>query len=461
MKDGQAVTGSFAAVTQAIMPSADVLHLHLLRHGEVGGFTQRAVRGHRDDDVSAVGREQHARLATSLAAAFAQAAPRPGLIVSSDLRRCRDLAERVGAAFGLPVAYDSRLREQAMGEWEGRTWDELTREHGAAVSAWWADATSARAPGGESLSDLAVRVGAWWRELRATHGQGRVIVVSHTGVLRVLCCELLALPLHQALRFSPAAASHTQFSVAQAGAVLQALGERPWMGSGTAVVEGPSAGAEPAANARAASNPPVALRPSAAPGRGLRLAVSGSAGTGKTTLGRRLAADLGVPYLEEGMRRRIERGLQLHLLSPAEVSIILRELWNEQREREEAASATGFVADRCSADYAAFWIHYGLHHLSPSAAEAAVTEDWIASCLQRLDRYDRVLLFPWGALPLREDGVRSTNRWTQFQYQSVLETMLRRHAPSGLVLPVSTSDDLELRLRFVRAELEASAAPQR
>ena len=46
-----------------------------------------------------------------------------------------------------------------------------------------------------------------------------------------------------------------------------------------------------------------------------RIGLSGSAGTGKSTLGLALARALEVPYLPEGMRSRLESGLDLHSLT--------------------------------------------------------------------------------------------------------------------------------------------------
>ncbi len=85
--------------------------------------------------------------------------------------------------------------------------------------------------------------------------------------------------------FAPAVGSCTSLLVSEAGAVVESLGERPWAWDTAPVV------------------PSVALA---------RIALSGSAGTGKTTLGRLLAERLGVPFIEEGMRARLERGLDVH-----------------------------------------------------------------------------------------------------------------------------------------------------
>ncbi len=176
-----------------------------------------------------------------------------------------------------------------------------------------------------------------------------------------------------------------------------------------------------------------------------RIALSGSAGTGKTTLGRALAAHLGLPFLEEGMRARLEAGLDLHTLAPPALAELIEELWAEQDAAERAADG-GFVADRSSLDYAAFWLHYGLYHDEPS------TERFVERMAAAARRYDGIALCPWGVLSLDADGVRSTNPWVQLRYQVVVEGLLERYAPAGRVLRVPASELLE---RRVAALLEA------
>jgi nicotinamide riboside kinase len=177
-----------------------------------------------------------------------------------------------------------------------------------------------------------------------------------------------------------------------------------------------------------------------------RIAMSGSAGTGKTTLGRRLAAELGLPFIEEGMRMRLEAGLDLHTLGREELRELVVELWDEQ-QRLESAAPDGFVADRSSADFAAFWLCYGFDD------DPEPTERWLHRMFTSLEAYTHVVLLPWGVLPLAADGVRSTNRWRQFQFQSVVEAMLSRFARSGQVLSVPGITGLEGRLLHVLRQI--------
>ena len=183
-----------------------------------------------------------------------------------------------------------------------------------------------------------------------------------------------------------------------------------------------------------------------------RLAMSGSAGTGKSTLGAALAERLEVPYLREGMRARLERGLVLHDLDHDSLRALILDLWAEQRELEAGAERAhgGFVADRSSLDFAAFWLHYHFH------ADPERTAAFFDEALGHLDRYDHVVLLPWGALPLVADGVRSSNPWMQRHYQATLEGVAWRalSPPRLLVMPPLT--ELDERISWVYARIGAS-----
>jgi nicotinamide riboside kinase len=158
----------------------------------------------------------------------------------------------------------------------------------------------------------------------------------------------------------------------------------------------------------------------------LRIAVSGSAGVGKSTLARRLASRLGVPYIGEGMREYLERtGTDLHTLGHEGVRDLVLELWEERKAAE--AGNSGFVADRASYDFAAFWLFY---HFSN---DDTVTTNLFAETLAP-GRYDAVFLLPWGRIPLVADGVRTPNPWTQLHLQLLLEGLLRRHAPDTIAI---------------------------
>jgi broad specificity phosphatase PhoE len=169
--------------------SATPARLVLVRHGAAEGAGERCVGqgGAVDPGLGELGRRQAAAAATRIGAGF-------DLLVCSPARRARETA----AAWDLPVTLDQRLAERCFGDWEGRPWEELWPTAPAAVRsdpAAWAAFTP---PGGETLEEVAARVGACVRELTAVPGR-RVLAVTHAGPLRLAAGLALDLPGERAL----------------------------------------------------------------------------------------------------------------------------------------------------------------------------------------------------------------------------------------------------------------------
>lgn len=106
-------------------------------------------------------------------------------VVSSPLKRCLRLAERIAAVRGLALACDPRLAEMDFGAWEGRPWPGIARSE---LDAWAADFHGARPHGGESVAELAARVAAALAATPPTTPP--VLWVTHAGVARAACAYL-------------------------------------------------------------------------------------------------------------------------------------------------------------------------------------------------------------------------------------------------------------------------------
>ena len=141
----------------------------VLRHGRTAWSGQGRFAGHADVPLDATGRAQ-AR------AAAARLAPlRPSLLVSSDLARARHTAEAVGAATGLAVTVDARLREEHLGGWEGLTRAEAEARYPDEFARWRGGHVG-RSAQREGLAAVATRATAALRDALARavgSGQGR------------------------------------------------------------------------------------------------------------------------------------------------------------------------------------------------------------------------------------------------------------------------------------------------
>lgn len=221
---GQSASERFDPTTTEAFVETAVTRFVLIRHGAVDEQRRRVVRGQLDLPTSACGREQAQRVARWLG----RHEPAPARLFTSDLLRCRELAEPCAAAWGVEPIPAPELREQSMGAWQGLTWEEVQRRYGTAINDYWDDYVNARPPGGESLADLDARVGAFLERIATDHAGERLVLVTHIGPIRCLVCRLFGLGLDQALRFAPAAGSVTQVLHSAPGAVLETFGERPW-----------------------------------------------------------------------------------------------------------------------------------------------------------------------------------------------------------------------------------------
>jgi 2,3-bisphosphoglycerate-dependent phosphoglycerate mutase len=156
------------------MPPTELL---LIRHGEKEWNREGRIQGHLDIPLSETGIQQAEALAERLAGTAFDA------LYSSDLARARLTAERVARRTGHRIVTDPRLRERHLGVLQACTADETTGPNREAYAAFRGGTADYVIPGGESGRGFFARVIGVLTEIAERLAGGRVVVVTHGGVL--------------------------------------------------------------------------------------------------------------------------------------------------------------------------------------------------------------------------------------------------------------------------------------
>ena len=195
-----------------------MITLSIVRHGETDWNIQQRYQGHSDIPLNETGHQHAAEIAARLAD------ERLDVVISSDLTRAMQTAETIARPHGLTVLPEPGLREANFGVFEGLRYADIITQHKAMAEAWFADPEQPP-DGGEKLSEVAERVGAVYTRLLAQHANQHMLVVGHSGALRLLLCTLLDMPPTAYWRFNLSACSLSRVNVYPAGAILSFLND--------------------------------------------------------------------------------------------------------------------------------------------------------------------------------------------------------------------------------------------
>ncbi len=184
--------------------------LLLLRHGATAPNPERRFIGRTDHSLSSFGRRQLTTAARSLGAY------NPERCFCSPMRRCLETAHAVLAGSRLQPEILPDLREIDFGAWEGKTFEEIQTANQACIQHWAKFEPAFCFPGGERLADFMSRVKRAARQISSTP-QSNVVVITHGGVIRLLICHFLGLPMRKYVLFEPGPGSLTVINLFASG----------------------------------------------------------------------------------------------------------------------------------------------------------------------------------------------------------------------------------------------------
>ncbi|AJM77115.1 histidine phosphatase family protein [Rathayibacter toxicus] len=161
--------------------------LIVARHGETIWHSENRFAGSSDIPLTSRGHDQAATLAAWAVDAELEA------VYSSTLIRAVRTAVPVARAVHLEVQPDPALVEVDFGQGEGLTTDEMAKRFPEAYESWVAAPAIQPMPGGESGLDAVARANAALAHIHHEHPDGRVLVVAHGTLIRLLLCSYLGI----------------------------------------------------------------------------------------------------------------------------------------------------------------------------------------------------------------------------------------------------------------------------
>jgi probable phosphoglycerate mutase len=166
-----------------------VTELVLVRHGETDWNAQGRIQGQLDIPLNPVGLAQAAAVGARLRDQHFDA------IYASDLERAMQTARPVVQDDELAIRREPRLRERHFGVLQGLTGEEAKRQQSQVWQDYKARGPKADLGGGESLLVFSRRVVDFIDQVLRAHAGGRVLLVSHGGVLDMAYRHASGMPL--------------------------------------------------------------------------------------------------------------------------------------------------------------------------------------------------------------------------------------------------------------------------
>ena len=163
-----------------------MLTIDLLRHGALEGGVK--YRGSLDEALTQAGR-------AAMDDVWQQLQGEVNTIICSPLSRCADPASSWAAQSGIPCVVEPAIQELSYGDWEGLTAEEIENAYPGVLQAWRQDPTQMTPPNGESMLDFSKRIQVFLHHLIQEYEQGHLLLVGHSGSIRMLIAHALQAPI--------------------------------------------------------------------------------------------------------------------------------------------------------------------------------------------------------------------------------------------------------------------------
>jgi alpha-ribazole phosphatase len=175
------------------------LRLYLVRHGQTDLNKARCYQGHLDASLDETGIQQARNLSLRLSS------EQIDKIYTSPLIRAQETAKIIRNGRNIELSSSADLVEMSFGQFEGKKYEEIIKIY----PDWDPSVFDFTFADGESLDSLAARMKSFTDFLITGCIDSNVLVVSHSGCLRVLLCLLMGIDVNKWWQFKIDLASLT------------------------------------------------------------------------------------------------------------------------------------------------------------------------------------------------------------------------------------------------------------
>jgi alpha-ribazole phosphatase len=186
--------------------------INLLRHGEHA--LGQAICGVKDPELSEKGWSQLTNQMDSLLGRDKLNQVRQwDICVSSPRIRCAAFGSHVSQQLNIELVIKDALSEIDFGEWEGLTGAQVEASYPGQWQQWLDNPDDPAPHGGEAYGLFQQRILDGWSQLISQYQGKRILLLSHSGVMRAILASVLGLDSTGLFRFNVPHACHSQVSV--------------------------------------------------------------------------------------------------------------------------------------------------------------------------------------------------------------------------------------------------------
>ena len=169
---------------------------YIIRHAqkEQGNFYNPRLR-HQDEPISQKGQAEAVKLWPYLCDKEISA------IYISGYRRTAETIKYVSQQLGFAPIIDGRLNEIDNGCIEGLHDKEIQRKYPEVWRGFHERSADFRFPEGETGEEARLRIADFLEEKRKNDSEANILFISHEGLIRLLMCHIMNLPVYQRWNF--------------------------------------------------------------------------------------------------------------------------------------------------------------------------------------------------------------------------------------------------------------------